>query len=87
MTPSFLAHGLNGLLMGIGGIAGGLWLYNNPLKLDQDALQALIIVFILILSIVVGIHGISHALQEVYYGWNPLKTNSPRFNLLIYSIK
>ena len=73
LRPSFLAHGLNGLLMGIGSIAGGLWLYNNPMELDPKWITALSIVFIIVLAILIGIHGISHALQEVYFGWNPLE--------------
>lgn len=71
--PSFIAHGLNGILMGVGGIAGGLWLYNNPMNLNPELLQAIIILFILIMALLMGIHGISHALQEKYYGWNPIK--------------
>lgn len=71
--PSFLAHGLNGILMGIGAIAGSMWLYNNPMNLSPAVLQAVIILFILIMAILVGIHGISHALQEEYYGWNPMR--------------
>lgn len=71
--PSFLAHGLNGILMGIGAVAGSMWLYINPMNLSPAVLQAVIILFILIMSIIVGIHGISHALQEEYYGWNPMK--------------
>ena len=72
LRPSFLAHGLNGILMGIGAIAGGLWLYNDPMELGSKWITALTIVFILVLAILIGIHGISHALQEVYFGWNPL---------------
>lgn len=71
--PSFIAHGINGILMGIGGIAGSIWLYNNPLNFSPELLQAFIILFILILSIIVGIHGISHALLESQYGWDPLR--------------
>ncbi len=71
--PSFLAHGLNGILMGIGAIAGSMWLYNNPMNLSPEVLQAVIILFILLMGILIGIHGISHALQERYYGWNPIR--------------
>jgi hypothetical protein len=64
MRPSFLAHIINGTLALIGTI---LFIVNYK-KLDIS----MIILFILILSIAWGVHGLMHHYEEIYYDFNPL---------------
>jgi hypothetical protein len=65
MRPSFLAHCLNGLLLTAAIVY--LYWYWDTIKPKH------LILFILLLSIAVGVHGISHHYEEIYYGFNPLK--------------
>ena len=65
MRPSFLAHILNGLLLAIGIV---LFVVNyKSIKMDN------MIGLILLLSIAIGVHGIMHHYEEIYYGFNPLR--------------
>ena len=65
--PSFYAHILNGLLLFISVIL----LYKNYPKISN--LEPYKLIFLtLILSISIGIHGISHMGLEKIYGYNPM---------------
>ena len=68
IAPSIMAHALNGLLM----LAAVLVAYINISvlrRLDPYKLVMILLVF----SIAVGIHGLSHLGLESVYGFNPLK--------------
>lgn len=67
-VPSVGAHMLNGGLLLVAGL---LVVINYRVILRLPALQ--LITLILILSIAVGVHGLSHAGLESAYGYNPLK--------------
>ena len=67
ISPSLYAHTLSGGILMI----GILYLVFNISKiLSRDPYQ--ILVLILLLSVTIGIHGISHAGLESVYGYNPL---------------
>ena len=66
--PSVMAHTLNGGLLLLGGLLIAL---NFSFIRRLPALQ--LITLILILSIAVGVHGLSHSRLESVYGYNPLK--------------
>ena len=66
--PSVMAHTLNGGLLII---ALALAAINYRVIRGLPILQ--IITLILILSIAVGVHGLSHAGLESAYGYNPLR--------------
>jgi len=66
--PSVMAHTLNGgLLM----IALVLAVINYRVIRSLPVLQ--MITLLLILSIAVGVHGLSHSGLETAYGYNPMK--------------
>jgi len=66
--PSVMAHTLNGgLLM----IALVLAVINYRVIRSLPVLQ--MITLLLILSIAVGVHGLSHSGLETVYGYNPLR--------------
>jgi len=66
--PSIRAHTLNGGLLLLGGLL---------IALDFSFIRRLpalqLITLVLILSIAVGVHGLSHIGVESAYGYNPLK--------------
>jgi len=62
-VPSVYAHILNGLLL----FAGVVYLI---ISRARDSYQ--ILMLILLFSMAVGIHGISHMGLEYVYGYNPL---------------
>lgn len=65
--PSFYAHVLNGVLLFIAVIV----LYNNYSKINKiDTYK--IVILLLLFSIGIGIHGISHQGLEKNYNFNPL---------------
>lgn len=67
LTPSFYAHIINGLLL----LFAFVILYKNYDKianLDPYKMTVIILVF----SIGVGVHGISHLGLEKVYNYNPL---------------
>ena len=66
--PSELAHTLNGGLL-IAALV--LAVMNYRVIRNLPALQ--MITLVLILSIAVGVHGLSHAGLESAYGYNPLR--------------
>ncbi len=68
--PSFYAHVLNGILLFIAMIL----LYTNYSKIIQLEPYKLLCL-ILLLSLSVGIHGLSHLGLEKEYGYNPLAMN------------
>ena len=67
-VPSIMAHSLNGGLLLLGGLLIAL---NFSFIRRLPTLQ--LITLVLILSIAVGVHGLSHAGLESAYGYNPLK--------------
>ena len=67
MYPSFYAHVLNGVLLFIAIIL----FYTNYSKIIQLEPYKLISITLL-LSLTVGIHGLSHLGLEKEYGYNPL---------------
>jgi hypothetical protein len=64
-VPSVYAHILNGLLL----FAGVVYLFISRSRNSYH-----ILVLILLFSMAVGIHGISHMGLEYLYGYNPLST-------------
>jgi phosphate/sulfate permease len=66
--PSVMAHTLNGGLMILALVLAAM---NYRVISRLPVLQ--MITLVLILSIAVGVHGISHAGLESAYGYNPLK--------------
>jgi len=62
-VPSVYAHILNGLLL----FAGAVYLFISRSRNSYH-----ILVLILLFSMAVGIHGISHMGLEYVYGYNPL---------------
>jgi hypothetical protein len=70
MYPSFYAHVLNGVLLFIAMIM----LYTNYSKIIQLEPYKLICLTLL-LSLTIGIHGLSHLGLEKEYGYNPLAMN------------
>ena len=65
MRPSFLAHITNGITLCIAIIM--LLSYLIYKNVDLQLLSV-----VLLLSIAIGIHGVSHMYEEVYFGWNPM---------------
>ena len=65
MRPSFIAAGINGLLM----LIATIMIIINYRNLSKE----MAILFILLLAIAYGIHAILHYFEEVYYNYNPLK--------------
>jgi hypothetical protein len=66
-APSFYAHVINGLLM----LAAFMLLYKNYSKISNLEPYKLILLT-LILSICVGVHGLSHLGLESIYNYNPM---------------
>jgi hypothetical protein len=67
-APSFFAHIFNGLLL----LLAVLLLYNNYSKIKQlDFYKKIILV--LLFSIGIGIHGLSHIGLETTYHYNPFQ--------------
>ena len=72
LPPSVMAHALNGILM----FAAVVVAYINVSilrRLDPYKLLLILLVF----SIAIGIHGISHLGLEKIYGLNPFKVGYP----------
>lgn len=68
--PSVYAHILNGVLLFIALII----IFTNYSKLlKYEGNSCKLVYLILLLSIAVGIHGISHLGLESIYGYNPLQ--------------
>ena len=67
-VPSIMSHMLNGGLLLLGGLLIAL---NFSFIRRLPTLQ--LITLVLILSIAVGVHGLSHIGVESAYGYNPLK--------------
>ncbi len=66
LTPSLLAHGLAGLIVFFA-IVYMVYQYATGKEINLQVVSVMIL-----FSIAVGIHGISHLLQEAHYNWNPL---------------
>ena len=64
-TPSFYAHALNGMLILVAVI---LLIKRYRLLRPYES-----IVIVLLFSIGIGVHGLSHLGLETAYGFNPLK--------------
>ncbi len=67
-VPSFYAHILNGLFL----LLSAVILYNNYDKITKSSPYQLL-TLTLIMSIAVGIHGLSHLGLETVYGFNPIR--------------
>jgi uncharacterized membrane protein len=70
LPPSFYANGMNGLLLFIALI---IIVLNYSKFTRLEAYPGRTLYLILLLSIAVGIHGISHLGLERIYGYNPIK--------------
>jgi uncharacterized membrane protein len=70
LPPSFYADGMNGLLLFIALI---IIVLNYSKFTRLEAYPGRTLYLILLLSIAVGIHGISHLGLERIYGYNPIK--------------
>jgi len=69
LPPSFYAHGLNGILLFVALII----IVSNYSRLARlDSYPGRTAILILLLSIAIGIHGISHLGLEYVYGFNPM---------------
>jgi len=66
--PSIMAHTLNGGLLLVGAV-----LIAMNLNLIRRLPPLQLVVLVLILSIAVGVHAISHVGVESTYGYNPWK--------------
>ena len=65
MRPSFLAHVSNGILI----LIAFILLYLHYQELTSEGLIGIVF----LAAIAIGVHGISHHYEEIYYGFNPLK--------------
>lgn len=72
IAPSLMAHALNGLLM-FAAVVVAYMNYRVLYKLDPYKKVMILLVF----SVAIGIHGISHLGLETVYGLNPFKAASP----------
>ncbi len=66
--PSFYAH----IFTGIALLITLLIFFLNYRRITLSFYQKLVL--LLLITIVVGIHGLSHHLLEIYYGFNPLRS-------------
>ena len=66
--PSFYAHAINGILLFIAVIV----LYNNYSKISKIDTYKVVLLLVLF-SIGIGVHGISHQGLEKNYNFNPLR--------------
>jgi hypothetical protein len=76
-VPSFYAHILNGLFL----LLSAVILYNNYDKITKSSPYQLL-TLTLIMSIAIGIHGLSHLGLETVYGFNPMKIFYENNNIL-----
>ena len=67
LSPSFYAHLINGLLL----LVAVVILYNNYSKIFRLEPYKLLIL-ILLFSLVIGVHGLSHLGLEYIYEFNPI---------------
>jgi uncharacterized membrane protein YwzB len=67
MVPSVLAHILNGLLF----LVFAMYIFTHRQVLKRMSSYQLMVLFMLV-TIAVSIHGISHAILEKQYNFNPL---------------
>lgn len=63
--PSILAHIVNGIVL----LIAIVLFFRYYTKMDNNK----IVCTTLLLSIAIGIHGLSHLGLEMHYGYNPLK--------------
>ena len=68
LNPSVIAHGMNGLLLGLTGLLV-VWNFRSLRKSNPYKL----VLLVSILSIAMGIHAISHLGLESVYGLTPAK--------------
>lgn len=69
MRPSFLSQIISGLLILTAFIIG----YNNYKQLSEEKDMFKVIGIILLFSLALGVHGIQHSTEEIYYDFNPLE--------------
>lgn len=74
LPPSFYAHGLNGILLFVALI---IVILNYSRLKKYESYPGNTLYLILLLSIAVGIHGISHLGLEYVYGFNPMNYFNP----------
>jgi len=69
IVPSFYAHVINGILM----LIAIILLYRNysSVKRLEPYKQ---IMLVLLFSMAIGIHGLTHLGLETVYGYNPMRT-------------
>ena len=72
LPPSVMAHALNGILM-FAAVVVAYINFSVLRRLDPYKLLMILLVF----SIAIGIHGISHLGLEKIYGLNPFKVGYP----------
>jgi hypothetical protein len=71
LPPSFYAHVLNGILLFIALIIMVLN-YSRLTRLEAYPGRTAYLILLLLLSIAVGVHGMSHLGLEYVYGFNPM---------------
>ena len=71
-APSVMAHALNGLLM-FAAVVVAYMNFRVLYKLDPYKKVMILLVF----SVAIGIHALSHLGLETVYGLNPFKAASP----------
>jgi hypothetical protein len=74
LPPSFYAHGLNGILLFVALI---IVILNYSRLKKYESYPGNTLYLTLLLSIAVGIHGISHLGLEYVYGFNPMNYFNP----------
>jgi len=78
IAPSIIAHGFNGIILGITVIFACVY-YKNIQNFDTYQMLLVLLLF----SITVGVHGLSHVLLEKTYNYVPFnlwKINRHVFN-------
>lgn len=68
MRPSFLAHIVNALFLLLGLLYAGYYVWKNYDDMTSLELGELF----LLISLAVGVHGLIHVMEEVYFDFNPL---------------
>ena len=68
LSPSFFAHIINGILLLV-----AIWVLYKNYSIIKNVDKYRLIIIILLFSIAIGIHGLSHLFMETVYGYNPFK--------------
>lgn len=70
MRPSFIAHAITGILLLVV-ILLVIFYFNDIKNLSIDKIIGILLLFI----IAIGIHGLLHMGEEIYFNYNPLNGN------------